>query len=88
MINNVTNNVGQAVGKTSLPHPDSASMRPPSDSDATIQVQFAEILSQAKQAAEADNDAVKKARELLLSGQLTTPENIRAAAENILNFGI
>jgi len=88
MINNVTNNVGQAVGKTPLPHPDPANMRPPSDSDATIQVQFADILNRARQAEEADSDAVQKARELLLSGRLTSPENVRAAAENILNFGI
>jgi len=88
MINNVTNNVGQALGKTSLPHPDPANMHPPSDSDATIQVQFADILSQARQVEEADNSAVQQARELLLSGRLTSPENVRAAAENILDSGI
>jgi len=88
MIDNVTNNVGQALGKTPLPHPDPANMRSPSDSDATIQVQFADILNQARQAQETDSDAVQKARELLLSGQLTSPENVRAAAENILNLGI
>jgi hypothetical protein len=88
MIDNVTNNVGQAVGKTPLPHPDPASTRPPSDSDATIQVQFADILNRARQAEEANNDTVQKARELLLSGRLTSPENIRAAAENIVDFGI
>jgi hypothetical protein len=88
MIDNVTNNVGQVVGKTPLPHPDPANMRPPTDSDATIQVQFADILNQARQAEETDSDAVQKARELLLSGRLTSPENVRAAAENILNFGI
>ncbi len=88
MINNVTNHVGQALGKTSLPHADPANMRPASGSDATIQVEFADILNRAKQAAEADSDAVQKARELLLSGRLTSPENVRAAAENILNTGI
>ena len=88
MIDNVTNNVGQALGKTPLPHPDPANMRPPSDPDATIQVQFADILNQAKQAEEADSDAVQKARELLLSGRLTSPENVRAAAESILDFGV
>lgn len=35
-----------------------------------------------------DIDAVKQARELLLSGQLETPENIQQAAENMLDFGI
>ena len=88
MIDNVVNGVGQALGKTPLPHPDPANMRPSSDSDATIQMQFADILNRARQAEEADNDAVQKARELLLSGRLTSPENIRAAAENIINFGV
>ena len=76
------------MGKTPLPHPDPANTRSPSDSDATIQVQFADILNRARQAEEADSDAVQKARELLLSGRLTSPENVRAAAENIVNFGV
>jgi len=88
MIHNVTNPVGQALSKTSLPHADPANIRPATDSDATIQVEFADILNRAKQAAEADSDAVQKARELLLSGRLTSPENIQAAAESILNTGI
>lgn len=88
MIDNTIHSVGQTLGKTPLPHPDPANMRPPSDSDATIQVQFADILNQVRQAEEADSDAVQKARELLLSGRLTSPENVRAAAENIVNFGI
>jgi hypothetical protein len=88
MIDNTIHSVGQTLGKTPLPHPDPANMRPPSDSDATIQVQFADILNRARQAEEADSDAVQKARELLLSGRLTSPENVRAAAENIVNFGI
>jgi hypothetical protein len=88
MIDNVVNHVGQALGKTPLPHPDPANMRPASDSDATIQVEFADILNRAKQTDEVDSDAVQKARALLLSGRLTSPENVRAAAESILNTGI
>ena len=88
MIDNVINGVGQALGKTPLPHPDPANMRPSSDSDAMIQMQFADILNRARQTEEADNDAVQKARELLLSGRLTSPENVRAAAESIVNFGV
>jgi hypothetical protein len=89
MIHNINvNEIGQTLGKTPLPHPDLANTRPPSDSDATIEVSFAEIINKARQAEEADSDAVQKARELLLSGRLTSPENIRAAAENILRFGI
>ncbi len=88
MIDNVTNHVGQALGKTPLPHPDSASMRPASGSDATIQVEFADILNRAKQTEQADGNAVQAARALLLSGLLTSPDNVRAAAQSILNTGI
>lgn len=35
-----------------------------------------------------DEQAVQRARELLASGQLDSPENIRAAAEEILKHGI
>jgi len=89
MINNINaNQIGQTLGKTPLSYPDPANIRPASNSDATIQVDFAGILNQAKQAEEADATAVQKARELLLSGRLTSPQNIRSAAENIINFGI
>ncbi len=88
MIDNVTNRVGQALSKTALPHPDPANTRPASGSDATIQVEFADILNQAKQAEEPGSDAVQRARELLLSGRLTSPENVRAAAQAVLNTGI
>jgi hypothetical protein len=40
------------------------------------------------QAPQTDIDAIQRARELLLSGQLESPENIRTAAENILELGI
>ena len=89
MIDNIhISQVGQPLSKTPLPHPDPANMRAPNDSDATVQVSFADILNQAKQADEANADAVQKARELLLSGRLTSPENIRATAESIVTFGI
>jgi hypothetical protein len=59
-----------------------------SDTDVSVQVNYASLIDQAMQAPEADDDVVATARELLLSGQLESPENIRAAAENIIDFGI
>ena len=47
-----------------------------------------DILNQARQVEDNDADAVRRARELLLSGRLTSPENVRATAENIVAFGI
>jgi hypothetical protein len=46
------------------------------------------LLAQAQQLDTEDSQAVQNARNLLLSGQLDTPENIKKAAENILKFGI
>ena len=80
--------VGQTLGKTPSLYPDPANMHPPSVSDAAVQVDFADILNKAGQAEEADADTVQKARELLRSGRLTSPENVRATAESILTSGI
>ncbi len=89
MIDNIRNNqVAHAMGPNALPHADAANRRLSAGSDATLQVNFADLISQSLQATEADATAVQKARELLESGRLTSPENIRAAAENILTFGI
>jgi hypothetical protein len=55
--------------------------------DATLQVDCVSLIEQAKSPA-AESNTVEKARELLKSGQLDTPENIRQAAENIAKFGI
>jgi hypothetical protein len=56
--------------------------------DASLQVTHDSLIEQAKQIPSEDANAVQKARQLLLSGQLDTPENIRAAAEAIIKFGI
>ncbi len=89
MIDNIQNNqAAHAMGSSAFPHADAANRRLCEDPDATLQVNFADLINQAVQAAEADADAVQKARELLQSGQLTTPENIRSAAQNIVTFGI
>ncbi|NLH40214.1 MAG: hypothetical protein GX448_00085 [Planctomycetes bacterium] len=89
MIENVQNNrVAQMMGIGVPPRSDAADQAPASDLDATLQVDFADMVNQALQATETDSNAVAKAKELLQSGQLTTPENIRSAAENMLRFGI
>jgi len=56
--------------------------------DASLQVSYDSLIEQAKQIPPEDTSAVQQARELLLSGQLDNPENIRAAAEAIVKFGI
>ena len=56
--------------------------------DASLQVSYDSLIEQAKQIPPEDAIAVQRARELLLSGQLDNPENIRAAAEAIVKLGI
>jgi hypothetical protein len=52
------------------------------------QVDFASVIDAAMQTPQTDSDVLERARELLESGQLESEQNIRAAAENIIKFGI
>ena len=56
--------------------------------DASLQVSYDAVIEKAAQAPAESADAVANARQLLLSGELDNPENIRKAAENIAAFGI
>jgi len=74
---------GPSAGKRTPPKP------PVNDqADATLQIDFGRLIEQATKMPPAETDAVQKASELLQSGQLDNPANIREAAENILKFGI
>lgn len=56
--------------------------------DVSVQVDNASLIDKAMQVPQTDASAVQRARELLQSGQLETPKNIREAAENIIKFGV
>lgn len=56
--------------------------------DVSLQVDYASFINKVMQAQHTDTEAVQRAQELLLSGQLDSPENIRAATENIIKSGI
>lgn len=58
------------------------------NANVSAEVNYAPLIEKAKQLPPTDDNAVKEAKELIASGQLDTPENIRAAAENIVEFGI
>jgi len=58
------------------------------DVDVSVQVDYASFIDTAMQTPKTDSQAIEKARQLLLSGQLESPENIKQAAENIITFGI
>ena len=56
--------------------------------DASLQLTHNSLIEDAKQVQIQDQNAVAKARELIDTGQLDTGENIRAAAEAMVQFGI
>lgn len=62
----------------------------PSDNlqDASLQITNESLIQQSQQLPSQDSSAVEDAKKLILSGQLDTPENIRAAAEAIIKFGV
>jgi hypothetical protein len=56
--------------------------------DATLQIQYGPLVAQAIQGSESDAEAVQRAQALLASGQLDSVEAIRAAAQDLVDFGI
>ncbi|HEW79453.1 MAG TPA: hypothetical protein ENH34_05785 [Phycisphaerales bacterium] len=89
MIEKIDNSqIQDFVEKSSPKQPDSASAAPSNSADISIQVDYASFINKAMQIQQTDANAVQRARELLLSGRLESPENIRAAAKDIVKFGI
>jgi len=89
MIENINNKqVSDILKESSFKRPDSANSPTDKQLDALLEVQYASLIEQATQSPTENPSAVERARQLLLSGQLDSPENIRAAAEAILKFGI
>ena len=68
--------------------PRSPGALPGNDMDVDIQVDYGSLIEKAMQEPQTDAQAVQKARDLLLSGELESPEHIRKAAKNIVEFGI
>ncbi len=89
MIDKVDNS-NQPLIESGLPsgQPKSARAIPDNDADVTVQVNYASLIDKAVQEPESDARRIEQARELLLSGELESPENIRVAAENIAEYGI
>ena len=89
MINKINNNQIPEIYK------DAASKQVPisrtsgqNHADASLQVSYEALLEQAKEEPVNDANVVERARHMLMSGELDTPENIRKAAENLLQFGV
>lgn len=89
MIDKIENNqLRDILEKYSARQHDPQQVPADSEGDASLQADYACLIEKAKQAPQTDQTAVERARDLLLSGRLESPQNIRAAAENIINFGI
>lgn len=56
--------------------------------DASLQVNYADLIGGQTPAPEMDAEIIQQAQELLSSGDLESPQNIREAADNIVKFGI
>jgi len=56
--------------------------------DASLNVEYGNLIADALHFPQADEHTVERARELIASGQLDTPENIRTAAANIIQLGV
>ncbi|MHC4084973.1 MAG: hypothetical protein ACYSWZ_26305 [Planctomycetota bacterium] len=83
-----TNQIRELLEELSSKQLDSDRNAKNNDADVSVQVNYASLIEQAMQVPQEGDDIVAAARELLLSGQLESTENIRAAAENIIDFGI
>jgi len=83
-----TNQISDFFEKSSAGQAGSAEIVAGNQIDASLQTDYAGFIEQATQIPQTDTKAVQQAQQLLLSGQLESPENIRAAAENIIKFGI
>ncbi|MBW7990105.1 MAG: hypothetical protein FVQ84_08850 [Planctomycetes bacterium] len=83
-----TNQIQNFLEKPSPRLPSSPAAVPGNDADVSVQVDYASFIDAAMQTPKTDSQAIEKARQLLLSGQLESPENIKQAAENIITFGI
>ncbi len=89
MIEKINNNQVPEIPRESSTKPPEPSREPVDNQvDASLQITYDSLIEKAKEIPQEDADAVERARRLLLSGQLESPENIRAAAENIAEFGI
>ncbi len=74
--------------KSSSRSPNTAAAFTGNEADVSVQVDYASFIDCAMKIPQTDSQAIEQAKELLLSGQLESPENIKKAAGNIITFGI
>lgn len=82
------NQIREILEKSAAQLPDPNSSPVNTRTDASLQADFASLVENAGQPPQTNANAVQRAKKLLASGQLDTPKNIRAAAQNIVDYNI
>ena len=83
-----TNQFRDISEELSSRRPNSGGAIPNSDMDVSVHVDNANLIKKAIQIPESDPRQIEKARDLLLSGQLESPENFLEAAKNLYDYGV
>ncbi len=89
MINKIdAHQIQDVLGRSTSQQASSAKALGDGGVDVSLQIDYASLVDKAMLTPQTDADVVQRASELLRSGQLESPENVRAAAENIVKFGV
>ena len=83
-----TNQIQSFLEKSTSRLPNNAASLTDNNAAVTVQVDFASFIDSAMKIPQTDSQIIEQAKELLLSGRLESPENIKKAAENIITLGI
>jgi hypothetical protein len=83
-----TSQIQDILGQLSGKQPDVPKTPVDNSTDASLQVDYAALISKATQIPETDEETIKKAEKLLRSGQLEIKKIIDEAAENIIKYGV
>lgn len=82
------NKIPAFLENSSSRQPNSTAAFQVGDADVSVQVDYARFIDMAIKTPQPDTLTVQQAKELLLSGQLESSENIKQAARNIVTYGI
>lgn len=89
MIDKINNEFSQNYADKINPHkPEGGKPGQKPSPDAVLNTDYAILYDKANKIPTEDTASLEKARQMFLSGQLDSPENIRSAAENIINLGL
>jgi len=83
-----TNQIRGIVEQATYEHPGCPKVPAVERTDASLDVAYAGLIEKAREAAETDAAAVLRARQLLATGGLVSPENALEAARNMIRLGI